>query len=56
MQMFLILKLSFNADILAFFWLDNFFGYLIKKLGNFFQSSGHPAHAQVLNFSENYCQ
>jgi hypothetical protein len=36
-------KFSFEADILAFFWFGNCFGYFIKKFGQIYpQSYGRP--------------
>jgi hypothetical protein len=40
--MFLIFKLSFVVNILAFFWLGNILGYSLKNLAIFYKSSGLP--------------
>ncbi len=49
MLMFWTLKLSFGVDILAY---DDFFyfGYFFTKLGNFFQSLGHPDSIYIFSW------
>jgi hypothetical protein len=34
-------KLSFDVDILAYFWLDSCFGFFSKPWEMFYQLSGH---------------
>jgi hypothetical protein len=31
------------GHIFGIFWFGKCFGYFFKRMGNFFQSSGHPA-------------